>query len=183
MEVLYRACAGIDVHKKSVTVCLLKSKPEGGKPGKEVREFATMTADLLAMADWLTEEGCTHVAMESTGEYWKPIFNLLEGVFDITLANSRDVKNVPGRKTDVKDAEWLADLLRHGLLNKSFIPPQEIRDLRQWTRRRKKLTSMRSSEVNRIHKTLEDANVKLGSVATDILGVSGRQMLETKSRI
>jgi transposase len=176
MEVVYSRCCGLDVHKKSVTACLLTS-PEKGEPGKEIRTFATMTPDLLELSDWLTAHGVTHVAMESTGVYWKPIYNLLEGVFELLVVNAQHMKAVPGKKTDVKDAEWIATLLRHGLLAGSFIPARSQRELRELTRYRVSLVRERTAEANRIQKTLEGANIKLASVASDLLGVSGREML------
>lgn len=177
MDVIYTHCAGLDVHKKSVVVCCMTAGPQGEKL-IEHRTFGTMTADLLAMSDWLTSKQITHIAVESTGEFWKPIYNLLEGHFEILVVNAKHVKNVPGRKTDVKDAEWLADLLRHGLLRGSFIPPQPQRDLRDLTRQRTNLVQDRVTVVNRLHKVLEWANIKLTSVATDVTGVSARAMLE-----
>lgn len=176
MEVVYSKCAGLDVHKETVVACVIIR--EGTKPRKEIRTFLTMTKDLMVMHDWLQASGVTHVAMESTGVYWKPIFNLLEGNFEVLLVNAAHMKAVPGRKTDVKDAEWIADLLSHGLLKASFIPPQDIRDLRDLTRYRKSLTDERVREANRLQKLLETANIKLSSVATDVMGVSGRAMLE-----
>jgi len=176
MDVIYERCCGLDVHKKSVVACLLISRP-GGEPVRAVRTFGTMTADLLDLADWLTEAGCTHVAMESTGVYWKPIWNLLEDAFALLLVNPRDSKAVPGRKTDVTDAEWLADLLRHGLLRSSYIPARPQRELRELTRYRTSLVRERTAEANRLQKTLEGSNIKLASVATDILGASGREIL------
>lgn len=176
MEVLYRSACGMDVHKKTVTACVAVSGANG-PARRETRTFSTMTGDLLAMSDWLSEQGVTHIAMESTGVYWKPIYQLLEGVFTVLLVNAMHVKRVPGRKTDVSDAEWLADLLRHGLLSASFIPPMEIRELREWTRLRKQLVRDRASAVNRVQKLLESMNIKLASVATDVFGVSGRAML------
>jgi transposase len=152
---------------------------EGGKLFKEIRTFGTMTFELLMLHDWLLAHKATHVAMESTGVYWKPIFNLLEGNFEVLLVNAAHIKAVPGRKTDVKDCEWIANLLSHGLLKGSFIPPQPIRDLRDLTRYRKSLTDERVREVNRLHKLLESANIKLSSVASNVMGVSGRAMLET----
>ena len=177
MEVIIPRCCGIDVHKSSLTACLLVTKPDG-KTSKTVKTFSTMTADLLALSDWLEANKCTHVAVESTGVYWKPIFNILEGSFQIVLANARDIKNVPGHKTDVKDCEWIADLLRFGLIKASFIPPKPIRELRDLTRYRTKLSQEMTSEKNRVQKVLEDANIKLAGVATDIFGVSGREMLQ-----
>lgn len=171
MQVLYRCCCGLDVHAKTVAACLLKDGE------KQVRTFSTMTDDLLALSDWLTVEGCTHVAVESTGVYWKPIFNLLEGVLEVVLVNARHVKAVPGRKTDVRDCEWLADLLRHGLLKASFIPPPGIRELRELTRYRQTLVREQTALANRVQKLIESANIKLGRVATDVLGVSGRLIL------
>jgi len=151
---------------------------EEGKVTKEIRSFGTMTSDLLVLHDWLKAHGVTHVAMESTGIYWKPVYNLLEDDFEVLLVNAAHVRNVPGRKTDVKDCEWIAELLSHGLLKGSFIPPRPIRDLRDLTRYRKSLTDERIREVNRLQKFLESANIKLSSVATDIMGASGRAMLQ-----
>ncbi|MGE7274905.1 IS110 family transposase [Brevibacillus panacihumi] len=173
MQVVYPHCCGLDVHKKTVTACAITPK------GKEIRTFSTMTDDLIQMADWIKSHHCTHVAMESTGVYWKPIFNLLElEELHIMVVNAQHIKAVPGRKTDVKDAEWIADLLRHGLLQGSFIPKREQRELRELVRYRRSLIDERSREVSRIQKVLEGANIKLSSVATDILGVSGRAMIE-----
>lgn len=177
MDVVYERCCGLDVHKKSVVACLIVPG-ERGKPQKELRTFGTMTDDLLALADWLAAAGCTHVAMESTGVYWQPIWNLLEGRFALLLANARHIKAVPGRKTDVRDAEWIAGLLRHGLLRGSVVPDREQRERRELTRYRTALTRERAAEVNRLQKVLEGANIKLAGVASDVLGVSGRQMLE-----
>ncbi len=171
MEILYRSCCGCDVHAKTVVVCLIKDGQ------KSVRTCSTMTDDLLRLSDWLVGEGCTHVAIESTGVYWKPVFNILEGVMEVILVNARHVKAVPGRKTDVRDCEWLADLLRHGLLKASFIPPLEIRELRELTRYRQTLVREQASVANRVQRTIESGNIKLGQVATDVLGVSGRGML------
>lgn len=176
MEAIYRCCAAADVHSKTVVVCV-RRVDERSKIQKEVRTFGTMTRDLLSLSDWLTAEGVTHLAMESTGVFWKPIYNILEGQFEIVLVNARHVKNVPGRKTDVKDCEWLAQLLQCGLLRGSFIPPLPQRELRDLTRMRTQLTHEMGSVANRIHKVLEDANIKLALVATDILGVSGRRMI------
>ena len=173
MEVLYERCCGLDVHKKVVVACVMT--PEG----KETRSFGTMTGELLEMADWLASKGCTHVAMESTGVYWKPIYNLLEGTgMELLVVNARDIKAVPGRKTDMKDAEWICDLLRHGLLRGSFIPDRSQRELRELVRYRKDLIHERAREVNRIQKVLEGANIKLGDVATDVMGKSGQAILE-----
>lgn len=175
MKVLYHCCAGLDVHAQTVVACLNK---EGVKT---VRTFSTMTDELLALADWLVVEGCTHAAIESTGVYWKPVFNLLEGQLEVWLVNARHVKAVPGRKTDVKDCEWLADLLRHGLLTASFIPPPEIRELRELTRYRQTLVKEQSAVANRIQRLIESGNIKLGQVASNALGVSGRLMLRALS--
>ncbi len=177
MDVLYPNCAGIDVHKKTVVVCCRTTTPDGAMT-KATRTFSTMTADLLALSDWLTTLGITHVAMESTGEFWKPLYNLLEGNFTILVVNAQHMHNVPGRKTDVKDAEWIADLLAHGLLRGSFIPPEPQRDLRDLTRQRTILVRERAEVVRRLQKVLEWANLKLASVATDVAGRSARAMLE-----
>jgi transposase len=176
MEVLYPRCAGIDVHKKTVVVCRIIPGPDG-KPVKEIRTFTTMTRDLLALLDWLQEGEVTHVAMESTGVYWKPVYNLLEGSFTLLLVNAAHIKQVPGRKSDVRDCAWIADLLRHGLLKASFVPDRCLRELRELTRYRTALVRERAAEQNRVHKTLEGANIKLAAVATDLMGVSARQML------
>src|SRR4030042_97972 len=175
MEVIYKRCCGLDVHKEIVVACLLIR--EGGKVLKEIRTFFTMTVDLVVLRDWLKAHQVTHVAMESTGIYWRPILNIREGSFSVLLVNAAHIKTVPGRKTDVKDCEWIADLLSHGLLKGSFIPPEPIRDLRDLTRYRKSLTDERVREVNRLQKFLEAANIKLSSVATDVMGTSGRAML------
>ncbi len=176
VEVVYERCCGLDIHKQLVVACLLVSGP-GKEPRREIRSFGAMTDDLLQLADWLAEAGCTHVAMESTGVYWKPIYNVLEGSFALLLVNARHIKQVPGRKTDVKDCEWIADLLRHGLLRGSFVPDRPQRELRELTRYRTALIRERAAEANRLQKTLEGANIKLSSVATNVLGVSGRQIL------
>lgn len=177
MQVIHQHCAGLDVHKKTVVACILLTSPEG-KVQKQIRTFSTMTVDLLALADWLETFGVTHIALESTGVYWHPVFNLLEEQHTILLVNPQHIKAVPGRKTDAKDSEWLADLLRHGLLQASFIPPRPIRAIRTLTRYRKTLVQERAQEVNRLQKVLEGANIKLAAVATAILGLSGRAMLE-----
>lgn len=177
MRVVYDRCCGLDVHKKSIVACLLTPGP-GGRPHKEFRTFGTMTEDLLTLADWLMTHGCTHVAMESTGVYWKPVYNLLEGTMEILVVNAQHLKAVPGRKTDVKDAEWIADLLQHGLLQGSFIPPAPQRELRELTRYRTSLVQERAREINRLQKVLEGANIKLASVASSIVGASGRAILE-----
>lgn len=171
MDVVYTHCAGLDVHKKTVVACVITPDSTG------TRTFNTMTADLLALSDWLQSQGVTQVAMESTGEYWRPIFNILEGNFQVWLVNAQHVKAVPGRKTDVKDAEWLGDLLRHGLVRASFIPPVAQRDLRDLTRHRSNFVRERTNLINRVQKTLEGANIKLASVASDVMGLSGRAML------
>ena len=177
MEIVHMYSAGLDVHKKSVVAAIIVADEQGGLR-KEVRTFATMTADLLALSDWLLGLGVSHVAMESTGEYWKPIYNILEANFEVLLANAQHIQKVPGRKTDVLDAEWIADLLRHGLLRGSFIPPIGQRELRELTRHRTNFVRERATLVNRVQKTLESANIKLGSVASNVMGVSGRAMLE-----
>jgi transposase len=170
-------CAGIDVGKRALAVCLMVG-PAEAQPKVETREFGTFTADLEAMKNWLVQAGCTHVVMESTGSYWKPVFNVLEGSLAVCLANAEDVKGRKGHKTDRVDAQWLAHLLRHGMIRTSFVPPRPIRELRDLTRRRKQLLNDATSEKNRVQKTLEDANVKLASVLSDVFGVSGQRMLE-----
>jgi transposase len=177
MDIVYPRCCGLDIHKKSVVACVIVPGPNG-QPRKAVRSFGTMTADLLELADWLNAQGVTHAAMESTGPYWKPVWNVLEGSITLLLANAHHIKAVPGRKTDVKDAEWIADLLRHGLIQGSFVPDRDGRELRELTRYRTSLVQERTAVVNRLQKTLEGANIKLASVASDILGKSGRQMLD-----
>lgn len=177
LAVLHTSCCGIDVHQKSISACVL-AVDTTGKLTSEVRQFSTTTRELLALTDWLVQYGVTHVAMESTGVYWKPIFNILEGQVEVVLANAAHLKNVPGRKTDTADCVWIATLLRHGLIKASFVPPQPIRELRDLTRSRTTLIRERGAIVNRIQKVLEDANIKLASVVTDILGVSGRAMLK-----
>jgi transposase len=171
MEVVYACCCGLDVHAKTVVACLIT------KGRKEIRTFATMTDELLQLGDWLSSAGCTHVAIESTGVYWKPVFNILEGLLTVILVNARHIKAVPGRKTDVRDCEWLADLLRHGLLKASFIPPPEIRELRELVRYRQTVVTEHTAVANRITKLIESANIKLGQVASEVLGLSGRLML------
>jgi transposase len=177
MEVLYTHCCGLDVHKKRVAACLI-TPGAGTRVRKEIRTFDTMTPDLLALADWLAQAGCTHVAMESTGVYWQPVWNLLEGQFELLLVNPQHIKAVPGRKSDVRDCEWLAQLLRHGLVRSSFVPERELRELRELTRYRSSLVRERTAEVNRLQKTLEGANIKLASVVSEVTGVSARAMLE-----
>jgi transposase len=177
MEAIVERCCGLDVHQATVVACLLVGAAHE-KPRKEVRTFRTMTRDLEALRDWLCEANCTHVAMESTGVYWKPVYFALEGNFELILGNARNIKSVPGRKTDVKDSEWIADLLRHGLIAKSFVPPRPIRELRDLLRYRTKLIQSRTAERNRLLGLLETANIKLSSVATDVFGVSGTLMLK-----
>jgi transposase len=177
MDVILGCCAGLDVHKDSVEACV-RQVSGGGKVEHEVRHWGTTTRELVEMAEWLSSLRVTHVAMESTGVYWKPIFNILEERFEILLANAHHLKNVPGRKTDIRDCQWIAQLLQHGLLKGSFIPPRPQRELRDLTRQRTQLVDESSRISNRIQKVLEDANVKLGSVASNVVGASGRLMLE-----
>lgn len=173
MQVLHARCCGLDVHKKSITACVIT--PEG----KEIRTFDTMTEDIISLANWVEGKGCTIVAMESTGVYWKPIYNLLElRKIEVLVVNAQHIKMVPGRKTDVKDAEWIANLLQHGLVKGSYIPDREQRELRELTRYRRSLVEEKSREINRIQKVLEGANIKLSSVASDTMGVSARSMIE-----
>jgi len=176
VEVVHPRCAGLDVHKRTVVACRV-IPGQGAQPQRELRTFGTTTRQLEALAGWLAEAGVTHVAMESTGSYWKPVYNVLEGRFALLVVNAAHMKAVPGRKTDVADAEWIADLLRHGLLRPSFVPSRDERELRELTRYRTSLVRERADEVNRIQKVLEGANVKLASVASDVTGVSGRAML------
>ena len=176
MQILVERGCGWDVHQATVVACLLMPGAAEGKQ-TQIRTFGTTTRELLGLRDWLLEQGCTHVAMESTGVYWKPVYAILEGSFELVVANAQHVKKVPGRKTDVKDAEWLAELVCHGLLRASFVPPPPIRELRDLTRYRRKLVESRTAERNRLLKLLETANIKLASVATDVFGVSGRRML------
>jgi transposase len=176
MDLLHPCCAGLDVHKKTVVACVRRAGPDG-QVSRQVLTFGTMTAELIALADWLDAQGVSHVAMESTGVYWKPVFHLLEGRFEVLLVNAHHIKQAPGRKTDVKDAEWIAQLLQYGLLRASFIPPPPVRELRDLTRQRAQLVRERATVVNRVQKVLGDANIKLAAVATDVLGVSGRAML------
>jgi len=182
MDVIHACVAGLDVHKETVVACVRRIG-EGGRVWKEVRTFETATRHLEALRTWLQAEGVTHVAMESTGVFWKPVYNCLEEHFEqVLLVNARDIKQVPGRKTDVKDSEWLAQLLQFGLLRGSFVPPRKQRELRDLTRHRTTLVQEYNRVVNRLHKVLQDANIKLSSVASDILGVSGRQMIEALGR-
>lgn len=173
MEVLHERCCGLDVHKKSITACIITPK------GKEIRTFTTMTRNLIELVDWVKSNRCSHVAMESTGDYWKPIYNLLETEdLQPIVVNAQHIKAVPGRKTDVKDAEWIARLQRHGLVQGSFIPNREQRELKEIVRYRRSIVEERTREVNRLQKVLEGGNIKLSSVASNVLGVSGRNMLE-----
>ena len=176
MEVIYPRCCGLDIHKESISACVLIKEP--GKREKHLARFGTMTSDLLKLGDWLRSWGVKRVAMESTGVYWKPIWNILEDEFELELINAQHIKQVPGRKTDTKDCEWIAELLQHGLVRASFVPAQAQRDLRELTRYRATLCEDKVRVANRIQKVLEDANVKLACVASDILGASGRAMLE-----
>jgi len=176
MDTMYRCCAGLDVHKETVAACVRRVDTTG-RVAKEVRTFGTTTGELLKLLDYLVAQGVEAAAMESTGVFWKPIWNILEGSLKLILDNARHIKNVPGRKTDVKDCDWIAQLLQHGLLRASFVPDRPQRELRDLTRQRSQLAAEQSRVSNRIHKTLEDANIKLSSVATDILGVSGREMI------
>jgi len=177
MQALVERGCGLDVHQATVVACLLIVLKDG-KVRKQMRTFGTTTRELLSLREWLLSEGCTHVAMESTGVYWKPVYAILEGALEIVVANAQHVKKVPGRKTDVKDADWIADLLCHGLLRSSFVPPQPIRELRDLMRYRRKLVESQTAERNRLLKLLETANIKLASVASDVFGVSGRLMLQ-----
>jgi len=177
MEVLYADCAGLDVHKDSVVACARHTID--GNVSREVRTFKTTTADLMALSAWLSAQGCTHIVMEATGVYWKPVWHILsDGEFELVLANAAHVKNVPGRKTDVNDATWLADLMAHGLIRGSFVPEEQTQEMRNLLRMRKQFVRERSSHIQRLQKTLEDANIKLDSVITDIIGLSGRRMIE-----
>jgi transposase len=176
MKTLHKSCAGLDVHKKEVVACLRLVMR--GKASYEVRRFATTTRGLLELSDWLEQAGCTHVAMEATGVYWKPVWHMLEGRFQQILANAAHIKGVPGRKSDMNDATWIADLLAHGLIRASFVPPQPIQELRDLTRTRKQLTREIVQHTQRIQAVLEEANIKLSSVITDIVGVSGRRILK-----
>ena len=176
MERLIERCAGLDVHQASVVACVLIHE-RGKRPQKLIRTFGTMTDELQALREWLTEQGVTHVGMESTGVYWRPVYAVLEGHFELIVGNARHIKNVPGRKTDIKDAEWIAELVCCGLIRPSFVPPKPLRDLRELLRYRRKLVEVQAAERNRLQRLLETANIKLGSVATDVFGVSGRAML------
>ena len=177
MEVLHPRCCGLDVHKETVVACV--RLVIDGKTVKEVRTFSTTTASLIALSEWLAEAKCTHVAMEATGVYWKPVWHILsDESFELVLANAAHIKNVPGRKTDVKDADWISDLLAHGLIRPSFVPDPQTQEMRTFLRTRKQFVREKSSHILRIQKTLEDANIKLDSVITDIMGLSGRKMIE-----
>lgn len=176
MNVVYEACAGLDVHKRTVVGCAIVANATGQRY-KERHTFSTMTADLVRLRQWLTKLGVTHVAMESTASYWKPVYNVLEGHLEVLVVNAAHLKAVPGRKTDLKDAEWIADLLQHGLLHASFVPPAPQRELRELTRYRMSLGEERARLINRLQKTLEDANLKLASVVSDVMGTSARDML------
>ena len=177
MEAIVERCAGLDVHQATVVACVLIGEA-GRKPRKEIRTFSTLTRDLEALRDWLQELGVTQVGMESTGVYWKPVHAILEGHFELIVANAHHIRNVPGRKTDVKDAEWTADLVRHGLIKPSFVPPPPIRELRDLVRLRRSLSEALTSEQNRTLKLLETANIKLASVVSEVFGVSGRAMMK-----
>lgn len=177
MEAIIERCCGLDVHQATVVACVLVGKPHQ-RPKKEIRTFGTFRRDLESLAEWMQSHGCTHVAMESTGVYWEPIYAVLEGRFEIIVGNPQRIKNVPGRKTDVGDAQWIADLARHGLIAKSFVPPKPLRELRALLRYRTKLVQSRTAERNRLQALLERANIKIASVVTDVFGVSGMLMLE-----
>ncbi len=178
MDAIIECCAGLDVHQETVVACILYGSLEQ-KPKEITKTFGTTTNNLLELRDWLTQFEVTHAAMESTGVYWKPVWNVLEGSFLLVLANAQRIKNVPGRKTDVKDAAWIARLLRSGLIQGSMVPPEDIRDLRDYTRYRRKLVGAATSEKNRIHKILQDANIKLTSYVSDLFGLSGRALLDS----
>jgi transposase len=180
MEVLHQRCAGLDVHKKVVVACVRIA--EGSRVTRELKEFGTSTRELYTLLEWLQSLHVTHVAMEATGVYWKPVWHILEGHLELVLGNAKEIKNVPGRKSDVKDATWIADLLAHGLIRGSFVPPTEIQELRDLTRTRSQLTKERSRHVLRLQKVLEDANLKLDSVVSDLVGVTGRAILEALVR-
>jgi transposase len=177
MEAIVERCCGLDVHQATVVACVLVGRA-GPRARKEVRTFGTTTRELLELRDWLASEGCTHVGMESTGVYWMPVYAVLEDQFELVVGNAHQIRNVPGRKTDVKDSEWIADLLRHGLIPKSFVPPKPIREMRVLLRYRRKVIEARTAERNRLLKLLETANIKLASVVSDVFGVSGMLMLK-----
>jgi transposase len=176
MEAIVERTCGLDVHQATVVACLLVGAADR-KPRKEVRTFGTMTPDLIRLREWLRSEGCTHVGMESTGIYWMPVYTMLEGAFELVVGNATHIKQVPGRKTDVKDSEWIADLVRHGLIRRSFVPPKSLRELRDLLRYRRKLVESQTAERNRMLKLLETANIKLATVASNVFGISGRRML------
>ena len=176
MEAIVERTCGLDVHQATVVACLLVGAADR-KPRKEVRTFGTMTPDLIRLREWLRAEGCTHVGMESTGVYWMPVYTMLEGEFELVVGNAMHIKQVPGRKTDVKDSEWIADLVRHGLIRRSFVPPKPLRELRDLLRYRRKLVESQTAERNRMLKLLETANIKLATVASNVFGTSGRRML------
>jgi transposase len=177
MELLHPHCAGLDLHKETVVACIRHMVD--GTVTTEVKSFQTTTQQLMELSDWLSSQGVTHIAMEATGVYWKPVWHILsDGEFELVLANAAHVKNVPGRKTDVNDATWLADLMAHGLIRASFVPDEPTQQMRDLLRTRKQFVRERSSHTQRIQKTLEDANIKLDSVITDIVGLSGRRMIE-----
>lgn len=176
MEVIHPKCAGLDVHQKTVVACARIASKR--KVVQEVKTFGTTTGELLALSDWLSSHGCTHVAMESTGVYWKPVWHVLEGSFELILANAMHIRNIPGRKSDVNDATWIADLLAHGLIRGSFVPPAAIQELRDLTRSRKQLVREVAQHTQRLQKVLEDANIKLTEILTDVLGKSGRAIIE-----
>jgi transposase len=178
MKIFHKCCCGMDVHRSIIKANLRRNGVKGKRDIDEVRKYGTMTRDLLDLGDWLKEAGCTHIAMESTGVFWKPIFNILGNDFKIILVNARHYRGIPGHKTDAKDCRWLCELLQYGLLKASFIPPQPIRELRDLTRQRRRLIQEKSAVINRIHKILQDANIKLSSVISDIMGKSGLEMLK-----
>ena len=180
MKRIVERCAGLDVHKASITACV-RTPGEGGEPHQEIRKFSATTRGLLQLRDWLASFAVTLVGMEATGVYWKPVYYMLEDDFELWLLNARHLKNVPGRKTDVKDAEWICQLVEHGLVRPSFVPPKEIRELRNLTRYRKAQIEERTREVQRLEKVLQDAGIKLSSVATRALGVSGRAFAQMRS--
>jgi len=177
MDAVRECCAGLDVHQKTVVACILKGALDA-KPRTIIKSFGTTTKELLQLQDWLEEHQCSEVVMENTGVLWKPVWNVLESSCNLVLANARNIKNIPGRKTDTKDAQWIAQLHRCGLVEASMVPPQHIRDLRDWTRYRRKLVQTITAEKNRIHKTLQDANIKLSTYMSNLFGTSGRMLLE-----
>jgi len=176
IQIVHPVCCGLDVHKKKISACLI-TVDEQGNEQSEVKEFGTFTNELLEMRKWLTDNNCPILAMESTGVYWRPVHNVLEGFMEVTLVNARHIKNVPGRKTDISDSKWLASLLRHGLLKNSYIPPKEIRQWRELTRLRRTYTESLADYKRRIHKLFETANIKIDSVVSDLFGVTGRNLI------